>query len=1528
MSLHWFGKVESSTRKPVQAPLPSSALSASSAPSPPQSGSSTTIQAVSRPAACPSPVTDPTICSLPTLQERLWNEAYDGLASSEPKLVEAYEKILSAELYRNDPDPVTNQPMENIIERAREARCRQMQQLVQEGLKRAEKAASLKRGIGKGTQAVEAMRKVVDKAVHAAPGAAIAWSGVCLGLEILSNPITEARDNRKGITYVLSRLEWYWNLVSLLLDENKAEQSVTGLRAQLENHIAQLYKILLAYQMKSVSLYHRNWAATIGRDLLKIDNWTGLLNGIHEAELAVQKDMDQYNTEESKVRLRKLVDSAKAIETNLQDIHSAIQDQTRQQEKRHRDDKDEQCLKDLRETDPSDDKTRIQSTKGGLLRDSYRWILDHDDFKRWRDDSQGQLLWIKGDPGKGKTMLLCGIIDELKKESANCLSYFFCQATEARLSNATAVLRGLIYLLVEQQPSLITHIRQKYDHAGKQLFEDLNAWEALSKILTAMLNDPSLEGAILIIDALDECKTNRHPLLDFIIRPSRARWLVSSRNWQDIKKKLDKAEQKVGLSLELNQNSTSKAVETYIRHKVEELDRDKNYDQKTRQAVENHLISNADGTFLWVALVCKKLADPKIETRHTLSKLHSFPPDLDSLYGQMIEHVLDSEDADRCREILAIASVVYRPVKLDELEALAQSLTDINEDEIKEIVGACGSFLTLRDDIIYFVHQSAKDYLLDKAFGYILPFGTAHQHRAILLNSLERLSETLQRDVYGVQAPGLLIDEISIPNPDPLSAARYSCIYWVDHLEESKYDTEAENEALSEGGAVQEFLRTKYLYWLEALSLLRSMLEGILAMEKLERIIKNTGFNELKSTVRDALRFILTNRRAIETAPLQAYVSALLFSPTKSLVREFFKKEEPSWVRLVPQLESDWDSCVQTLEGHSQGVTSIALSPDGHRLASSSLINEVKVWDMATGLCVQTFESHTELWGPSIAFIDSKRLACPSTDKTIKIMDIETGTCVQTLEGHGHKHEALSVAISDNQYLAASFEEKIKIWDIATGECLQTLVSDDQVRLVYSLAFLNSQQLASSSRNKKIKIWDINTGSCLQTLEGHSGGVQTVAVLDSRRLASGSEDKTIKVWDISTGICLQTLEGHTDMICSVAFSVNSQRLASGSADGMVKVWDIPTATCIEMLRGHGNAVTTVAFLPDGQRLASGSVDSTIKVWDIGAASDVQILHGNGSRVTSIVFSANSRWLVTGSVDGRIRIWDTTTGECVKIFQGHHDSVRFIAISSNSQWFASASRDMTIKIWDATTGACLHTLEGHSDSVVHISISIDGQWLASASLDCTARVWDMKTGQYVHTLEGHMEWVKSVAFSPDGHQLISTSVDGTFMLWEVPNGKCTQVFEGRDFVSKSAAFSADNQYLALLTWVKGTEYHMIKVWHTATKTYVQTLKIGSVIAQISFDPMTNSLLSTDIGFISLDLPSLPPSIENESTTTDIQEATPVLHGIRLDREWILKGQQERLLWLPAEYRAYHSLAVAGSTIALGCPSGRVLFLSFF
>ncbi|KAH7114689.1 NACHT domain-containing protein [Dactylonectria macrodidyma] len=594
------------------------------------------------------------------------------------------------------------------------------------------------------------------------------------------------------------------------------------------------------------------------------------------------------------------------------------------------------CIADLRLTDPRDDKTRIEQTKGGLLKDSYCWILDNDDFQQWRNDEQSRLLWIKGDPGKGKTMLLCGIIDELKKQTANLVSYFFCQGTDSRINNATAVLRGLIYLLTDQQPSLIPHVQKKYDQAGKGLFEDVNAWWALSEVFANILQDPNLKSTFLIIDALDECVTDLPHLLNLIVEKSsespHVKWIVSSRNWLNIEEQLETAGQKVRLCLELNEKSISAAVSIYIRHKVDQLARLKKYDRNTRDAVQHHLSSNANDTFLWVALVCQELADPKVRKRHTLAKLKSFPQGLDSLYNRMMEQVRDLDDADLCKQVLAIASVVYRPVSLKELTFLAGSLEDFDDDldTLEEIIGSCGSLLTLREGVVYF-------------------------HRVVFSRSLQIMSETLRRDIYDLHHPGISIHHIRQPEPDPLAPARYSCIYWVDHLNDAiSHRTSTPINDLHDNGTVYEFLSKKYLYWLEALSLLRGMPEGVVAMTRLETLLEESNKSRLFDLIRDARRFILSHGWAIGNAPLQAYASALVFSPRRSITRKLFEGEEPNWIITKPAMAEDWDACQATLEGHSGSVMSVAFSLDGQRLASASDDGTVKIWDATTGYCQAT----------------------------------------------------------------------------------------------------------------------------------------------------------------------------------------------------------------------------------------------------------------------------------------------------------------------------------------------------------------------------------------------------------------------------------------------------------------------------------------------------------------------------------------------------------------------------------------------
>lgn len=651
---------------------------------------------------------------------------------------------------------------------------------------------------------------------------------------MLQNPIAATEANRSGIEYVIKRMDWYWKLSSIVLKDNNKDNDLSGVRQELEVQVTDLYKTLLSYEIKSICSYYRNRGLVLLRDIAHLDDWNGDIQAIQKAEHVFHDDSNTF--------------AGLKMVSNLEQLVTHAETQSAAQVTKE----DQECLKDLLLTDPGDDKRRIEQTKGGLLQESYSWVLDNPDYQQWRDSAEARMLWIKGDPGKGKTMLLCGIIDQLGRQPTSWgnVAYFFCQATDQRLNNAAAALRGLIFMLINQQPSLISHLRQRYDQAGGKLFEGPNTWFALSDIFMAIVQDPTLKNAYLVVDALDECISDLPKLLDLIVRASsteaRVKWIVSSRNWYQIEERLRRAEQKVKLSLELNAESISGAVDFYIRKKVTHLSDLKAYDEETCNTIRDYLSRNANDTFLWVALVCQNLE--QYTRRKVFKMLDAFPPGLDSLYGHMMEQVLslnDKDDVYLCKQILAVMANVYRPITLHELGCLIDIPEELSVDidSLEEVVGLCGSFLTVRGDTVYFIHQSAKDHLTksEEALSAISPSGPGEVHHAIFSLSLRAMDKILQKNIYELPYLGSLIEDgISAPDPDPLNALRYSCVYWADHFCEGNADGTSiiHEDSLGDSGAVALFLRKHFLHWLESLSLLQKVPDGVTSIIRLQTLLR------------------------------------------------------------------------------------------------------------------------------------------------------------------------------------------------------------------------------------------------------------------------------------------------------------------------------------------------------------------------------------------------------------------------------------------------------------------------------------------------------------------------------------------------------------------------------------------------------------------------------------------------------------------------------------------------------------------
>ena len=345
-----------------------------------------------------------------------------------------------------------------------------------------------------------------------------------------------------------------------------------------------------------------------------------------------------------------------------------------------------------------------------------------------------------------------------------------------------------------------------------------------------------------------------------------------------------------------------------------------------------------------------------------------------------------------------------------------------------------------------------------------------------------------------------------------------------------------------------------------------------------------------------------------------------------------------------------------------------------------------------------------------------------------------------------------------------------------------------------------------------------------------------------------------------------------------------------------------------------------AFLHDTQRLILGH-RSAIDQWPLQIYFSAIIFAPQQSIIRNM-FSDH----IPSSLSLLPQV-DVDWNACLATLEGHSGSIESVAFSPDSQRLASGSWDWTVKLWDPRTGACTATLEGHSDWINSVAFSPDSQLLASSSDDGTVKLWDPRTGACTATLEGHSDSIESgekgeghsgsnnsVAFSADSQRLASGSGDRTVKLWDPRTGACTATLEGHSSVINSVAFSPDSQRLA-----SGSGDRTVKLWDLRTGACTASFEVGKSIQRLSFGK-SSSTLHTNAGVLKLDSSSM---LSRSGPGANLQ-TTGAGIGLSNQSTWISWGSSN-IIWLPPPYRGLP--AVMGSTLAVGCSSGRVYVLRY-
>jgi len=523
------------------------------------------------------------------------------------------------------------------------------------------------------------------------------------------------------------------------------------------------------------------------------------------------------------------------------------------------------------------------------------------------------------------------------------------------------------------------------------------------------------------------------------------------------------------------------------------------------------------------------------------------------------------------------------------------------------------------------------------------------------------------------------------------------------------------------------------------------------------------------------------------------------------------------------------DSALRSfLYSHQDQIRAVAVSPDGHLLASGGFDNSVMLWDLATGQALGSPLSGHSDNVHSLAFSpDGRLLASGSSDDTIVLWDL-AGRQPALSPLTGHTGAILSLDFSPDGDLLASgaADGDIRFWDPFTGQPVAEPIKAHNGSVSDVLFHPTGRVLASAGRDNLALLWDISPITTAQAtngslpvptrlappLPGHSGFKRNLAFSpDGRVLAMDSEENSIQLWDVSELLTAtdplldpaeqlemniqpssQLFAGHQDEITSLAFSPVGHTLASADTGGRLILWDVSEAIDSS---GPGNRdeylfdielqspIWDLFFSPDGDTLMTGDGSSRITLFDMtGQHPLASEAEGPGGRVTSVALHPDGHTLAVGGGDGSLSLYEVaensdTFGRLLnQAPSGTNGNIRGLVFSHDGTRLAYTGYDGSVNIWDVRSFTPIASSPlVHDGEAVKVAFNPDGTTLASYDFDTTVNLWDVDTGRSIQELIANSQsGTRSspiphidteILFSPEGDWLAAVTKDG-FVLWDL------------------------------------------------------------------------------------------------------------------------------------------------------------------
>ena len=482
----------------------------------------------------------------------------------------------------------------------------------------------------------------------------------------------------------------------------------------------------------------------------------------------------------------------------------------------------------------------LKGTRGAVL----------DGIELWAQDfGRSPVYWLNGLAGTGKSTIAKTIAERLFAGDQLGASFFCSRDFEDR-RNLQLIFPTLAVQLARRYTKFRSILTPLIQSDPDIAYESL--YDQMEKLIVQPLDESDI-STVIVIDALDECEDEEPAsailsvLGRLVSKIPKVKFFLTGRPESRISE---------GFRLPL----LAEMTDVFVLHGVEpnQVDSDIRLFFKTsfselvgrRHGLDDwptgeqldRLCERAAGLFVYAAATFKFINNNKWSPRARLNTLlrsqkigdHEGET-LDSLYTSILQEAFgrDKPEYDaQTRSVLGAVVLAANPLSPSSIAMLL----GFDVEEVSSLLSSVNSLLILQEDTNYPIrpfHKSFPDFITDptRCTNKRFHISPPSHHTQLLISCLDLMNRTLEKNICKLP-DGVANSDVSdlkertdrYINP----ALRYACISWHTHLIDA--DT-IPTHVPTISPALQQFLETKLLFWLEVLSILSATRIAVEALQ-------------------------------------------------------------------------------------------------------------------------------------------------------------------------------------------------------------------------------------------------------------------------------------------------------------------------------------------------------------------------------------------------------------------------------------------------------------------------------------------------------------------------------------------------------------------------------------------------------------------------------------------------------------------------------------------------------------------------